>query len=69
MLSPMIVRGGGVPYRISNGVRLKQEGMFRAWNKARGRSTTRSAPVSKVDLVKASFKALFILSTCPELWA
>jgi hypothetical protein len=35
---------------------------------AKGRSITQYEPVSKVNLLKVSFKVLFILSTSPELW-
>ena len=44
------------------------QGLEQGWNRARGRSTNQSAPVSKDNLVKVSFKVLFILSTCSELW-
>lgn len=49
------------------GVRLNWEGVFLALNRARARST-KSVPVSMVNFVKVSFRVLFILSTCPELW-
>jgi hypothetical protein len=37
-------------------------------NRARGRSTTQLVPVFKDNLLKVSFRVLFILSTCPDFW-
>ena len=45
-------KGVGVPCRISKGARLKWYGVFRA----RGRDTNQYEPVSKVNLVKVSYR-------------
>ena len=61
--------GGGAPYNNSKGVRPRALGVFRTRNKAQGRRAVQSFPPdSNANLVKVSFKVLFILSTCPELW-
>jgi hypothetical protein len=57
------------PYRISYGVSLNFPGVFLMRKKAKGKRAVQSfPPVSKANLVKVSFRVLFILSTCPELW-
>jgi len=61
-------KGVGEPKRILKGVRLKLVGSAPGLEQGQRRSTTQSAPVSKVNLIKVDFRALFILSTCSELW-
>lgn len=52
----MATSGGCAPYRISKGVSLRQPGVLRTRNKAKGRRTVQSVtPVSKDNLSHGLF--------------
>lgn len=60
--------GGGLSSIISYGENPSWDVVHLALSRVKGSKVAQCLLVSKVNLVRTSFKVLFMRSICPELW-